>query len=426
MTGLPRADSMNDCVKALILVGGPSRGTRFRPLSLHCPKPLFPIGGMPILHHHMQALSLIHGLRDVYLMGFFEDSVFKPYLDQVSVDFPKLNVTYLREYKPLGTGGGIHHFRDELIRDGLQHLFVIHSDIITSTSFSEMFKFHVGAKSACTVLTTKIADEATSKFGCLVIEHETGEVLHYVEKPEFFVSNFINAGVYLFDSSVFSILESLSRKRDSMDLSAIAGSLDSITESSENIRSVQNKPLLIEIDVLKKLNEKRKLFSYKVDGFWTRIKSAASAVEANSIVLQHSHHSLLASGNVIQPVFIHPSANVHPTAKIGPNVSIGKKVIVGAGARVRDCILLDNCQIKQYALVNCSVVGWNSVVGKWTRIEGTRGPQTLSKLMLNGQKTQAATVIGDNVTIADEIIVRNCLVLPNKELKSSYHNDILM
>lgn len=35
-------------------------------------------------------------------------------------------------------------------------------------------------------------------------------------------------------------------------------------------------------------------------------------------------------------------------------------------------------------------------------------------------------VIGKEVTVADEIIVRNCIVLPHKELKSSYHSEILM
>ena len=35
-------------------------------------------------------------------------------------------------------------------------------------------------------------------------------------------------------------------------------------------------------------------------------------------------------------------------------------------------------------------------------------------------------MLGHDVKVADEVIIRNCLVLPNKELKSSYHNDILM
>jgi mannose-1-phosphate guanylyltransferase len=79
-------------VKAVILVGGPSRGTRFRPLSLNCPKPLFPIGGQPLLYHHLQSLSAIPNLKDVYLIGFFEDQIFSRFLENVLTDFPSFNV----------------------------------------------------------------------------------------------------------------------------------------------------------------------------------------------------------------------------------------------------------------------------------------------------------------------------------------------
>lgn len=47
---------------------------------------------------------------------------------------------------------------------------------------------------------------------------------------------------------------------------------------------------------------------------------------------------------------------------------------------------------------------------------------TLSSL----QQLLTDYVIGKEVTVADEIIVRNCIVLPHKELKSSYHSEILM
>ena len=43
--------------KAVILVGGPSVGTRFRPLAMDCPKPLFPIAGKPLIYHHIGVLA---------------------------------------------------------------------------------------------------------------------------------------------------------------------------------------------------------------------------------------------------------------------------------------------------------------------------------------------------------------------------------
>ena len=43
-------------------------------------------------------------------------------------------------------------------------------------------------------------------YGCIVEKPGSHEVLHYVEKPETFVSNIINAGAYLFTPEIFPLL----------------------------------------------------------------------------------------------------------------------------------------------------------------------------------------------------------------------------
>ena len=45
--------------KAVILIAGPQKGTRFRPLSLDVPKPLFRVAGIPIVQHHIEALAKV-------------------------------------------------------------------------------------------------------------------------------------------------------------------------------------------------------------------------------------------------------------------------------------------------------------------------------------------------------------------------------
>ncbi|VDO83534.1 unnamed protein product [Onchocerca flexuosa] len=54
------ASSMMMTLKAVILVGGAQKGTRFRPLSLQLPKPLFPIAGVPLIEHHIEQLSKVN------------------------------------------------------------------------------------------------------------------------------------------------------------------------------------------------------------------------------------------------------------------------------------------------------------------------------------------------------------------------------
>ena len=53
-------------LKAVILIGGPQKGTRFRPLSLGIPKPLFPISGIPLVQHHIEALARVKIVKGWY------------------------------------------------------------------------------------------------------------------------------------------------------------------------------------------------------------------------------------------------------------------------------------------------------------------------------------------------------------------------
>jgi len=75
----------NTPVRAIILVGGPTRGTRFRPLSLNIAKPLFPLAGKPMIYHHIEACkSELPGLREVLLLGTFPENVFDKFIEQTS------------------------------------------------------------------------------------------------------------------------------------------------------------------------------------------------------------------------------------------------------------------------------------------------------------------------------------------------------
>jgi len=153
---------------------------------------------------------------------------------------------------------------------------------------------------------------------------------------------------------------------------------------------------------------------------------------------------------IIEPVFIHPTAVLHPSAKvrmirvytisvhnsytlqIGPYVSIGPNVTIGEGARIKESIILDNSTIGPFACVLCSVIGWGSRIGKWCRVEGTPPPGwTMSRSGVwptasGSTKEQTVSILGQDVSISNEAYIRNCIVLPHKELKSGYQNEILM
>ena len=143
-------------LKSVVLVGGPSRGTRFRPLSLTVPKPMFPVAGRAMVYHHVSALATLPEMKEILLIGFFEPQVFQSFLDEVAKEFPRVTIRYLREYQALGTGGGLYHFRDQILRGEPEAIFVIHSDVCSALPLQNILDFHRTQKGSCTLMGTKV------------------------------------------------------------------------------------------------------------------------------------------------------------------------------------------------------------------------------------------------------------------------------
>ncbi|KAG4306463.1 hypothetical protein PORY_000451 [Pneumocystis oryctolagi] len=406
---------------AIILVGGPSSGTRFRPLSLDIPKPLFPIGGKPMIWHHLVALSKVEIIHEVLLIGFYDESVFSGFLKDAKDQFSSFSIKYLREYQSLGTAGGLYLFRDVILRHSPKMIFVLHSDLCCSFPLQNMLKMHLEKNAVGTLLGTKVSSDVTSNFGCIVWDSSTGEVIHYVEKPETHISSTINCGVYIFDGSVFGqIKESIQLKNEQ-------------NKEISNPFFQPDERLRIEQDILSPLSQTKRLFVYETNDFWCQIKTAGSSVPANALYLLHaqknSDKELVFRENgpeIVPPVYIDPSAIVNSSAKLGPNVSIGPKVKIHSGVRISNAIILDGAEIKDNACILHSIISRKSRVGQWARVEGTPTLplQHNTTALQNGVKVQSATVVANDVIIHDEVLVQNCIVLPHKEIKKGVVGEV--
>lgn len=70
----------------------------------------------------------------------------------------------------------------------------------------------------------KIPQAEASHFGCLVEDPRSHQVLHFAEKPETFVSDLANCGVYVFSPSVFNVLEEIALKLTSKEVDILGQS----------------------------------------------------------------------------------------------------------------------------------------------------------------------------------------------------------
>ena len=360
-------------------------------------------------------------------MGYYEESVFKDFLKSASDEFRSLKIQYLREYESLGTAGGLYHFRDVILKGRPERFFVLNADVCCSFPLGEMLKLFVEKDAEAVILGTRVSDDAATNFGCIVSDAHTKRVLHYVEKPESHISNLINCGVYLFATEcIFPSIRSAIKRRTARPRLLSYPSSEHLEHSLVAAHEDIEKPevLRLEQDVLSDLADSNRFFVHETRDFWRQIKTAGSAVPANALYLQKAFQSqseelAAPSSQIVPPVYIHPTATVDPTAKLGPNVSIGPRVVVGPGVRVKESIVLEDAEIKHDACVLYSIIGWNSKVGAWARVEGTPVPVGThsTTIIKNGVKVQSITILGKECAVGDEVRVQNCVCLPFKELK---------
>ena len=425
-------------LKAVILIGGPQKGTRFRPLSLEVPKPLFPIAGYPMIQHHMEACVKVDGLKEILLIGFYQNSdALSRFVRTMQAEL-SVKVRYLQEYTPLGTAGGLYHFRDQILSGSPDAVFVLNADVCCDFPLSELLEFHRSHNEGkgCTVMGTRASRKQAVNYGCIVENETTGEVMHYVEKPESFVSDIINCGTYVVSKDVFSHVGEVFSHNYEQSWDDQGLGID--TQGSRDV-------IRLEQDVLVPLAGSGKLFVYKTERFWTQVKNAGSAIYASRLFLEKFRRDcpdrLISNGGEEQPrivgnVRIHPSAIVDSTAVVGPNVYIGPGVVVGAGARIRESIVLDRAELGKHCCILHSIVGWKGFIGAWARVEGTPNDpnsndpfglvQVQSIFGADRRLNPSITILGQGVRVPAEVIVRNSIVLPFKELNGSYSDEIIL
>ncbi|THU53221.1 hypothetical protein C4D60_Mb10t12140 [Musa balbisiana] len=419
-------------------------GTRFRPLSLNVPKPLVPLAGQPMVNHPISACKRIPNLARIYLIGFYEEREFALYVSSISNEL-RVPVRYLREDKPLGSAGGIYKFRDHIMEENPCHIFLLNCDVCCSFPLSEMLDAHRRHGGMGTILVIKVSAETANQFGELVADPVTNEVLHYTERPETFVNDLINCGVYVFTPQIFTIIQevvlqgnntvNLRRETSLEAFQSVAKYefVELICIVLELVLTSLNRVLPPEFvrldqDILTPLAGKKKLYTYETVDFWEQIKTPGMSLRCSELYLSQFRRTtphLLATGDgtrspsITGDVFIHPSAKVHVTAKIGPNVSVSANARIGAGVRLISCIILDDVDIKENAVVINSIVGWKSSIGRWARVQASLGEGDYNAKL-------GITILGEAVAVEDEVVVINSIILPHKTLSISVQEEIIL
>jgi len=159
-------------MQALILAGG--KGTRLRPYTTVFPKPLMPVGDLPILEIILRQLKRAGAKRIILAVGHM-GQIFRAFFGEG--DSLGLEISYSFEEHALGTAGPIGLVLDQLEEDFL----VMNGDLLTTLPYRALFDEHCRAGSAATIAV--YPREVKIDFG--VVETEGSDLARYREKPVF-------------------------------------------------------------------------------------------------------------------------------------------------------------------------------------------------------------------------------------------------
>lgn len=307
--------------EAIVLVGG--KGTRLRPLTISAPKPMLPTAGLPFLTHLLARIREA-GISRVILGTSYKAEVFEEHFGDGSE--LGLDIEYVVEEEPLGTGGGI---RNVLSAVTAPTVMVFNGDVLGGTDLTQVWQTHKDRQAEVTLHLVRVSDPRA--FGCVTTDAE-GRVQQFLEKTQDPPTDQINAGTYVFERSV-------------------------IEEIPAGV------PVSVEREVFPKLlSENRRVYAHVDNAYWRDMGTPEDFVRGSADLVRgiapspalppHSGESL-----------VHDGAGIGAGAVLIGGTVVGRGAEIGAGARLDGAVVFDGAKIEAGAVVERTIVGFGARIG---------------------------------------------------------------
>jgi mannose-1-phosphate guanylyltransferase len=318
-----------DDVEAVVLVGG--KGTRLRPLTLSAPKPMLPTAGVPFLAHLLSRIRAA-GVGRVVLGTSYLAATFSDHFGDGSA--LGLDIEYVVEDQPLGTGGGIRNVAKYL---SSENVLVFNGDVLCGTDLGAVVDTHRRTHADVTLHLVRVQDPRA--YGCVPTD-ANGQVLEFLEKTEDPPTDQINAGCYVFRRSV----------------------IDSIPEG---------RPVSVERETFPGLLAAGSRVSGHVDtAYWRDMGTPADLIHGSADLVRGVAPSEALPGPVGEALLLE-GAVVEDGALVFGGTTVGRGVRIGAGARVEGSMIFDGAVVAENAVVEHSVIGAGARVNEGALVTET-------------------------------------------------------
>lgn len=363
---------MGKKIAAMILAGG--KGTRLLELTEKVAKPAVSFGGKYRIIDFPLSNCANSGINTVGVLTQYESVLLDEYIGNgekwglngvhslTTTLAPRQTDKGMAWYT--GTANAIYENLEFLDSVNPDYVLILSGDHIYSTTFYEMAYKHSDNDADLTIAVYPVPIKEASRFGILVTD-ENDKIIEFQEKPKNPTSNLASMGIYLFKYEVLK--EALIKD---------ANNKDSEHDFGKNVI-----PML--------LNEGKKLYAYKYEGYWKDVGTVSSLHEANMDLLPSSNQSLekIFNRNVIYsedyctaPQFVGKDAKIsdcliNQGAVIRGEVThsvLSNEVYIGKNAKVSNSVVMAGAKISDGAVVDYAVIGPDAFIGEKEHVEGTK------------------------------------------------------
>ncbi|RJO79978.1 NDP-sugar synthase [Nocardia panacis] len=306
---------------AVILVGG--QGTRLRPLTLSAPKPMLPTAGLPFLTHLLARIAAA-GISHVVLGTSYKAEIFAEHFgDGAELG---LELEYVTETTPMGTGGGIRNVLPRLRAD---NVLVFNGDVLGGTDLGAVLQTHADTAADVTLHLVRVSDPRA--YGCVPTD-ANGRVTAFLEKTPDPPTDQINAGCYVFRR-----------------------------EYIEKIPA--GRPVSVEHEVFPALlTEGARVQGHVDTAYWRDMGTPEDFVRGSADLVRGIAPSPALQGQRGESL-VHPGAGIAPGALLIGGTCVGRGAEVGAGARLDSTVVFDGAHIEAGAVVERSIIGFGARIG---------------------------------------------------------------
>jgi mannose-1-phosphate guanylyltransferase len=287
---------------------------------------MLPTAGVPFLTHLLSRLPAA-GVDHVVLSTSYRAEVFS---DHFGVgERLGLEIEYVTEDVPLGTGGGIRNVADRLRSDDV---LVFNGDVLSGVDLPKLVATHRDGGADVTLHLTRVDDPRA--FGSVPTDSD-GRVQAFLEKSPEPVTDQVNAGCYVFRRPVLEAIPA-------------------------------GRPVSVERETFPGLLAGGATVLGFVDStYWLDLGTPATFVRGCADLVLGIAPTAALPGEPGQALVL-PGATVAEDAALTGGTTVGAGCTVGAGARLDAAVLFDGAVVAEGASVTRSVVGKGAVVGPGT------------------------------------------------------------